>query len=90
VVLTREDVAAVKPDPSHLLAALGAIGAGPEESLMVGDHPQDVLTARRAGTLAAAVASGGTDREELARSKPDFLEDDAGKLLEELEARGLV
>lgn len=90
VVLTREDVGAVKPDPSHLLAALEAVGAAPADALMVGDHPQDVLTARRAGTLAAAVASGGTSREELARSEPDFLEDDAGMLIERLEERGFI
>jgi phosphoglycolate phosphatase len=90
VVLTREDVREVKPDPSHLLSALDAVGASAAEALMVGDHPQDVLTARRAGTLAAAVASGGTTREELALSEPDFLEDDAGMLIVRLEERGLI
>lgn len=88
VVLAREDVAAVKPDPGHLLAALAALGAGPEEAVMVGDHPTDVLTARRAGTLAAAVASGGTDEEELRLAGPDFLAKDAGELMARLEAEG--
>ncbi len=88
LVLTREDVAAVKPDPTHLLAALEQIGASPEASLMVGDHPSDVLTARRAGTRSAAVASGGTTLAALEREAPDLLLQDAGELLEMLAARG--
>ncbi len=79
-VLTREDVARVKPDPEHLLAALAATGADPGEAMMVGDHPLDVLTARRAGTWAGAVASGDTDREALRQAGPDLLADDAQAL----------
>lgn len=90
LVLTREDVAAVKPDPAHLLAALDLLGARPEASLMVGDHPTDVQTARRAGTAAAAVASGGTSLEALQEAEPDLLMPDAGELLELLAARGWI
>lgn len=90
VLLTREDVEDVKPDPAHLMAALGALGVLPDEAMMVGDHPLDVLTARRAGTFAGAVASGGTAVEELRRANPDFLAPDAGQLLARLEAEGWV
>ena len=89
-LFAREDVPAVKPDPGHLLAALRKAGAAPGQAMMVGDHPSDVLTARRAGTLAGAVASGGTPREELALSRPDYLARDAGELLERLEELGLA
>ena len=88
VLLTREDVDAVKPDPAHLLAALEALGANPLEALMVGDHPLDLLTAKRAGTFSGAVASGGTPQEELLRADPDFFAPDAGDLLRGLEAQG--
>lgn len=91
VVLAREDVRAVKPDPAHLLAALARLdcpGCGPESALMVGDHPTDVLTARRAGTASAAVASGGTSLETLRLAGPDVLTADAGELLDALAARG--
>lgn len=87
-VLTREDVAAVKPDPAHLLTALGHLDALPGETLMVGDHPLDVLTARRAGAMAAAVASGDTSLADLQALAPDFLAADAGELFERLEAQG--
>ena len=80
VVLAREDVARVKPDPAHLLAALRLLGAHAGNALMVGDHPLDVLTARRAGTWAAAVASGDTPTQDLERCGPDFLAGDAAAL----------
>jgi len=89
-LLTREDVGAVKPDPAHLLAALRAVGVGPSEALMVGDHPSDMLTARRAGTFAGAVASGGTPMEELLRGFPDFFAPDVGELLRCLEEKGWI
>lgn len=87
-VLTREDVAAVKPDPAHLLAALAMLGVAADSALMVGDHPQDVLTARRAGTFSAAVASGGNDPVRLRQSGPDFFEPDVAALVERLVREG--
>lgn len=87
-VLAREDVAAVKPDPAHLLEALGLLDRIPGEALMVGDHPLDVLTARRAGALAGAVASGETPLADLQAAGPDFLAEDAHELFERLEAQG--
>ncbi len=39
VVLTRDDVPAVKPDPLHLRRALETLGVPGERALMVGDHP---------------------------------------------------
>ena len=88
-ILTREDVDDVKPHPSHLLAALACLGAGPQRAVTVGDHPLDIQAARRAGTLAAAVASGETTRQVLASCQPDFLEDDALALVRTLAVRGL-
>lgn len=87
-VLAREDVAAVKPDPAHLLEALSKLDAVPGETLMVGDHPLDVLTARRAGAMAGAVASGETPYADLQAAAPDFLAGDARELFERLEAQG--
>ena len=41
VLLTRDDVEAVKPDPAHLLTALRMLEVEPRHALMVGDHPMD-------------------------------------------------
>ncbi len=80
-VLAREDVPAVKPDPGHLLAALAILDCPPGRALMVGDHPMDVETGRRAGTLTAAVASGRMSLEALASVGPDLLAQDCGELI---------
>lgn len=89
-LLTREDVTRVKPDPSHLLAALERLGCSPTRALMVGDHPLDIETGRRAGTLTAAVASGANNRAVLQAHGPDFLADDVSELMRELRAKGLA
>ncbi|HEY3600625.1 MAG TPA: phosphoglycolate phosphatase [Chthoniobacterales bacterium] len=39
-----------KPDPRHLLAAIGALGARPNEAVMIGDSENDYSAARGAGT----------------------------------------
>lgn len=81
VLVARDDAARVKPDPRHLLDALGVLGARPERSLMVGDHPMDIATGRAAGARTAGVASGRTSLEELARHGPDYLAPDVGVLV---------
>jgi phosphoglycolate phosphatase len=58
-VLPREAVARVKPDPGHLRSAMEILGALPETTLMVGDHPLDIETGRRAGTRTAGWPRGG-------------------------------
>ncbi len=79
-LLTRDDVPRVKPDPDHLLRAVGSLGLPPESVLTVGDHPMDILVGKRAGTRTAGVASGGIPAETLAECAPDFLAADAGEL----------
>ena len=80
-ILTRNDVARVKPHPAHLEAALARLGVAPEHALMVGDHPSDVLAGKRANTRTAGVASGGSSLDALAQEGPDYLARDAGELM---------
>jgi phosphoglycolate phosphatase len=47
-----------KPDPLGANTILGELGAGPHESVIVGDSEVDVQTARNAGTMAVAVNYG--------------------------------
>jgi len=73
-----------KPDPEMLLAALAALGHGPEEAVMIGDSPADVEAGRRAGTATVAVLWGYRHRDRLAASAPDHLAatvDQLGELL---------
>lgn len=66
--LARDHVTRVKPDPEHLLTALTRLGCPPERGLMIGDHPMDVHTGIRAGTLTAGVAGGRMSEEDLRRA----------------------
>lgn len=83
-VLPREAVARVKPDPGHLRSALEILGASPDTTLMVGDHPLDIETGRRAGTRTAGVASGRISREALLAAGAEFTAADARELVETL------
>lgn len=48
-VIAGDSLAARKPDPGPLLAALGALGAGKEHAVTVGDHGNDLRAAAAAG-----------------------------------------
>jgi HAD superfamily hydrolase (TIGR01509 family) len=43
------ELSRLKPDPHHLNRALGALGAAPEDALMIGDSPSDAQAAAQAG-----------------------------------------
>jgi phosphoglycolate phosphatase len=73
VFLPREDAPRIKPDPEHALEAARRLHVSPRACLLVGDHPIDVDTARRAGMASAAVTTGRTGEEELERCSPDYL-----------------
>ncbi|BFR48820.1 HAD family hydrolase [Nitratidesulfovibrio sp. HK-II] len=88
-LLTRDDVPSVKPDPDHLLRALDGIGRAPGEALMVGDHPMDIVTGRRAGTLTAGVASGESPADALHAAGADMVADHCGDLMARLGLSGM-
>lgn len=90
VFLPREDVARVKPDPGHLLAALAALEVEPRAALMVGDHPMDIETAKRAGAQSAGVASGTMGLDALREAEPDYLAQDLGGLVALLERQEIL
>ena len=88
--IPRESATKVKPDPAHLVQALDCIGVAPQNSLMVGDHPIDVETAIKAGALSAAVTSGNIDAKGFAHLSPDFIANNVGELMTQLEEQGLL
>jgi phosphoglycolate phosphatase len=73
VLLTRDDIAEVKPDPRHLLAALAVLGARGEEAAMCGDHPLDVVVGQRVGARTVGVLPLGQEAEYFADVKPDLI-----------------
>ncbi len=64
------DDAPSKPHPKMLLDLLDELGAGPAESLMIGDSRWDLEMARNAGVGSVAVATGTWPRHELAGYGP--------------------
>jgi phosphoglycolate phosphatase-like HAD superfamily hydrolase len=60
-VIGRDSVAARKPAPEPLLAAVTALGATPERTLFVGDSASDEEAAARAGTRFSYVGDGPTN-----------------------------
>jgi phosphoglycolate phosphatase-like HAD superfamily hydrolase len=59
-----------------ILTALAALGARPEDCLMVGDSSADMEAGRRAGVKTCAVRYGYGKPEDLARFDPDYWIDD--------------
>jgi phosphoglycolate phosphatase len=57
-----------KPDPAMLLKAMEEVGAGPSETVLIGDTVFDMAMADRARTAAVGVAWGYHPREDLRRA----------------------
>ncbi len=70
-----------KPEPDVILRAVAALGARPEECLMVGDSGPDMEAGRRAGVKTCAVRWGYGNQTEMAQFHPDYWIDQPGQLL---------
>jgi len=76
-----------KPDPVGLNTLLREFGAGPRETMMVGDSDVDIQTARNAGTGACGVTYG-MGSAKLPASEPDLLLDSLEELPAYLDPKG--
>jgi len=62
IIVTREDVKAIKPEPKIFLHALERLGVEPGEALYVGDSlSQDVYGAKHVGMTAVWINRDGSD-----------------------------
>jgi HAD superfamily hydrolase (TIGR01509 family) len=79
----------LKPAPDPVLAALTALHCAPQQALMVGDTPADILAGKAAGTMTCAVAYGFGTREAQLQCAPDYVIDSFGELVDLVrESRG--
>lgn len=69
-----------KPAPDVILTALAALGARPQDCLMVGDSPADMEAGRRAGVKTCAVRYGYGDPAKLQAQSPDYWVNDLREL----------
>jgi phosphoglycolate phosphatase len=81
-VLGADNVSKAKPDPEPVLHTLREMGFTPEETLVVGDMPVDILMGRRAGTRTCAVTYGNASREALAEAGADYILDGFDRLMD--------
>jgi HAD superfamily hydrolase (TIGR01509 family) len=72
-VVCDEDVREHRPAPDPVLKACELLGVAAPETIVVGDTPQDVLSAKAAGALSIAVTTGKFTGEELAEYRPTFI-----------------
>ena len=75
VVVSRDDVAFLKPSPEGLLHAASLLDVAPEQCLFVGDSRNDTGAARKAGMLSAYL-SGGEDAPGVMSLQPADIEID--------------
>ncbi|MCS7115154.1 MAG: HAD family hydrolase [Nitrososphaerota archaeon] len=72
-VIPREKVKHAKPHAEHLETTLKALGAKPEETVMIGDSIVDVKCARELKVIAVGVTSGVSNSKELADAGANYI-----------------
>ncbi|MEM3587122.1 MAG: HAD family hydrolase, partial [Candidatus Jordarchaeaceae archaeon] len=80
-VVGRDNVERPKPDSSHLNKTLSLLGVKAEETIVVGDHPNDIVSARRVGAKSIGVLSSGHTVEELKSAGADLVLRDVSLIL---------
>jgi beta-phosphoglucomutase-like phosphatase (HAD superfamily) len=81
IVLGREDAASFKPDPDQIALALKTLGVRAGETVVVGDHPYDMMAGKRAGTFCVGVLSGTPKAGDLRDAGADLVLKDLMELL---------
>lgn len=73
VIVSREDVPRVKPNPEHPKRALIALDVEPSLSVICGDHPTDIIAGKTLGARTVGVLTGRTKKEELLKVGADYV-----------------
>lgn len=83
-IVCSEDTELKKPDPAPLNYALETIGADPEQTIFVGDRPEDITMGKAVGTFTVGVVSKYGPRSILRSSGPDLLFDNITEMVDHL------
>jgi len=79
-VVCSDDVANPKPHPESLLLAMRVLGAAEDDTVMVGDGINDIISAKRANISSIAVTWGDVGKEDLMKCNSEYLVETAGEL----------
>jgi len=80
VIVAGGDTTLNKPSGEPLLLVAERLGVAAESLVMVGDGPQDILSARAVGALGVGVRGGILPYERLASASPDVVLNDLSEL----------
>lgn len=80
IIIGADDVTNAKPDPESINKILATLPFSPNETIMIGDAPYDILMGKNAGVATCGVTYGNGKRIEMQNTKPDFLIDDFAEL----------
>ena len=70
-----------KPDPTPAFMALKELGGKPEETLLVGDSPYDILCGKNAGITTVIVGWSALPMDMLLKYEPDYVVDSMEELV---------
>jgi len=82
VLVCRDDVVHVKPHPEHIHLALSKLDALARNTLMIGDHPIDIMTGKNAGTATCGVLTGKCSKEEFLNAGADIILADVSHIID--------
>jgi len=72
-IVTTREVQARKPAPDVIIECAKRLNVPPEECLVVGDTESDIIAAREAGGIPAAVTIGQDNMDLLTKENPGFI-----------------
>ena len=72
-IVTRDDCQEMKPNAAPIIQVLAEMKAGVDEAILVGDGIMDIIAAKAAGLLSAAVATGPSHIQHLLETEPDYV-----------------
>lgn len=80
-IVTREDTKYVKPNPLHVREVLRSLRLEPDDVIMVGDHPTDIIAGRALNMKTVGVLTGRTARDSFEKVQATFIFDDIRDIL---------
>lgn len=81
-IIGGDDVVNAKPNPEPVNKILSDLGFRPEDTIVIGDAPYDIMMGKNAGATACGVTFGNGKREELQQAGADYLIDNFPAILD--------
>jgi HAD superfamily hydrolase (TIGR01549 family) len=72
-IVTSKEIQNRKPAPDVVMECARRLNISPEHCIVIGDTVADILAARSAGSLSAAVTTGHEDEDNLLKEHPDIV-----------------